>query len=93
MNFHSRYQIQGKLSSYSIYSMKLHFEQMVGQTTSIGTKVVLSWAMGSVCLWKFLDKVERIWHSIDANAFSVSRVPSEAIFFADELAKQGLSSF
>lgn len=55
------------------------------------SKVVLNWASGSICPWKFLDKMDRIQHSISDYAFVVSWVPRKANSTADEMARLGLN--
>lgn len=55
------------------------------------SKVVVDWVMGTLCPWIFLDKVERIRHSISHFDFQIAWVPCSANSAADVLARQGLS--
>lgn len=47
-----------------------------GGTVEGDSKAILSW-VGSLCPWKFLNKVDRIHHSISSKGFSVSWVLRE----------------
>lgn len=54
-------------------------------------KVVIGWASNFLCPWIYLDKVERICHSIASFGFMVSWVPRVANSAVDEMAHQGLA--
>lgn len=50
------------------------------------SKVIVGWASGSLCRWIYVDKVERIRHSITSFGFLVSWVPRTANSATDETA-------
>lgn len=55
------------------------------------SKVMVDWVVGSLCPWLFLDKVEKIRHSITSFDFQIAWAPRLANSTADALARQGLS--
>lgn len=97
----TRISFAGPLSTGSVMEAKLHALwrgaidmeklEVVGGILEGYSKVIVSWASGTLCPWIYPDKVERICHSIASSDFLVSRVSRAVNSTVDEMVQQGLS--
>lgn len=55
------------------------------------SKIIISWAAGSLAPWCYLDKIVRIRHSMVSYGYLVCWVPRSTNSKADELAHQDVS--
>lgn len=73
--------------------MALDELEAVGSILQGDSKIVVSWAAGSLCPWCYLDKMDMIIHSMILYECSVSWVPRSVNSDTDESARQGVSLF
>lgn len=88
---HNRSVLDAEL--YTLWRGILALEELGGQGSILegDSKIVVSWAAESICPWCFLDKVDKIRHSMASYGYSVSWAPRSANSEADKLACQGVT--